>query len=73
MTCHSSSFGPRGKISYTYTLTQWAKQPEVQETWAKICKQHNLVQSPFENDYDIERIFGFADAFILSSWPTLLR
>lgn len=70
---NSHSFGPRGKISCTYTLTQWAKQPEVQETWAKISKQHNLVQSPFENDYDIERIFGFADGFLLTPWPNVLR
>ncbi|KAK2756120.1 hypothetical protein FQN54_005528 [Arachnomyces sp. PD_36] len=65
-------FGPKGKINATYTLTQWAKQPEVQETWAKISKQHNLVQSPFENESDIDRLFGFADGFLLTSWPTML-
>jgi hypothetical protein len=67
------SFGLRGKVNCTYTLTQWAKQPEVKDAWAKISKKHNLVQSPFENEYDIDRIFGFADGFLLTSWPIMLR
>ena len=45
----------------------------MQDTWAKISKEHNLVQSPFTNDQVIERVFAFADTFVLASWPGVPR
>ncbi|PGG98789.1 hypothetical protein AJ80_09473 [Polytolypa hystricis UAMH7299] len=62
-------FGPPGKVSFSYTLVQWAADPRVHAAWKEISKQHGLESDPFSNPADRGRIFAFADAAILASYP----
>lgn len=57
-------WGPPKTYRSKYTLSQWAKRPEVQAAWAEIVKQHNL-SVPLLQDMEIDRIFGFTDASLL--------
>lgn len=61
-------FGPPAKIRYTFTLTEWAKRPEVQRAWAEIAQRNNLREREME-DMDIDRVFGFTDAAMMWSYP----
>ncbi|RFU24187.1 hypothetical protein B7463_g12150, partial [Scytalidium lignicola] len=60
-------YGPVGKLRYTWKFTDWAKKTVVQTTWAKLQKEHNLCQSPFEED-KVDQIFAFLDSNIACTW-----
>lgn len=62
-------FGAKGTFKYTYTLTEWAFDPEVQDAWKKISEKYDLHSNPFSDPKDIIRIFSFTDSAILMSWP----
>jgi hypothetical protein len=64
------SFGPQGHVRYTFTLTEWAHRPEVQEAWKSLSEKYALTANPFA---DVEQMFMFPDICILNSWPTTLR
>ncbi|KFZ02442.1 hypothetical protein V500_00185 [Pseudogymnoascus sp. VKM F-4518 (FW-2643)] len=49
-----------------FTLTEWAKQPEVQRAWQEIAQAHQLRDKTLG---DIDRIFGFTDAALTWSYP----
>jgi hypothetical protein len=57
------SYGPPVVVRYTYTMAEWARQPEVREAYAKIAKKHGL--DPHVIDQS-DRIFGFADTLVLA-------
>jgi hypothetical protein len=60
------SFGPKGRIPFTFTFESWASQPEVLSAWTAIKEKYNLTQSPFD---DTKKNFGVLDAEILTPWP----
>lgn len=57
-------------MSLSFTFTQWAKQPEVQEAWKQIADKNGLVQKDLGN---VDRIFGFLDGMMLMSYPLYFR
>ncbi|OJJ77977.1 hypothetical protein ASPBRDRAFT_253535 [Aspergillus brasiliensis CBS 101740] len=59
-------FGPAGTIRYKFLLTEWAKQPEVQQAWKVIAEKHGLREKELR---DTDRVFGFADAALTWSYP----
>lgn len=65
-------FGPVGKVRARFTFTEWAKENEVQNAWKEISNQYNLVNAAL-GLADVERVFGFLDMAVLSSWPSHLR
>ncbi|OQU95811.1 hypothetical protein CLAIMM_01978 isoform 1 [Cladophialophora immunda] len=63
-------YGPQGHVRYTFTLTEWAHRPEVQEAWKSLSEKYGLMANPFD---DVDQMFMFPDICILNSWPTTLR
>ncbi|KAG9521966.1 hypothetical protein KCV07_g3378, partial [Aureobasidium melanogenum] len=61
-------WGPPGLIRFKFTLTEWAKKPEVTAAWKEIASHANLKSDDLG---DVDRIFGFTDAAILNTWGTL--
>ncbi|KAH0365400.1 hypothetical protein KCU65_g6118, partial [Aureobasidium melanogenum] len=61
-------WGPPGVVRIKFTLTEWAKQPEVIAAWKEIASDAKLNRDDLG---DVDRIFGFTDAAILNSWGTL--
>ncbi|KFY76024.1 hypothetical protein V499_04141 [Pseudogymnoascus sp. VKM F-103] len=59
-------YGPPGKIRYRFSLTEWAKQPEVTQAWKDIAQQNDLSVKEL---HDVDRIFGFTDFAMSVSWP----
>ncbi|KAF2461897.1 NAD dependent epimerase/dehydratase family protein-like protein [Lineolata rhizophorae] len=51
-------YGEPGLTRVSFTLAQWAKQPEVLQAWKEIAKEHDLMDKEL---HDQDRIFGFAD------------
>ncbi|RVD33465.1 SDR family oxidoreductase [Mesorhizobium sp. M4A.F.Ca.ET.020.02.1.1] len=62
-------FGPKGRMRFTFTFSEWARRPEVQEAWAELASRHGLMPARLT---DIDRIFGLLD-YILSAVPQLLN
>jgi nucleoside-diphosphate-sugar epimerase len=60
-----NSFGPKGRIGYTFTFESWASEPAVLKAWEEIRHKFNLQQSPFD---DVQKNFGLLDAEILTPW-----
>ncbi|KAK3045450.1 hypothetical protein LTS18_013800 [Coniosporium uncinatum] len=54
-------FGPAGCMRFKFSLTQWAKQPEIQDAWKDIAEKNDLAEKGFR---DIDRIFSFTDAAV---------
>lgn len=63
-------FGPPATYRYKFTLTEWAKRPEVQKAWKEIAAKHQLREPALR---DVDRIFGFADAAILCPYSANFR
>ncbi|KAF1816336.1 NAD dependent epimerase/dehydratase family protein-like protein [Eremomyces bilateralis CBS 781.70] len=63
-------FGGPGNMKARFTLTSWAKQPEVQAAWREIATKHGLIEKELR---DPDRVFGFADAALLLSHPIQMR
>ncbi|KAG9856018.1 hypothetical protein KCU98_g3200, partial [Aureobasidium melanogenum] len=61
-------WGPPGLVRFKFTLTEWAKKPEVTAAWKEIASHAKLNSDDLG---DVERIFGFTDAAILNSWGTV--
>lgn len=59
-------FGPPGRLRYRFTLTEWAKRPDVQRAWEEIAETHQLCNKELA---DIDRVFGFTDAAMTWSHP----
>ncbi|KAF6789028.1 NAD dependent epimerase/dehydratase [Colletotrichum sojae] len=59
-------YGPPGVLRFKFTLVEWAKRPEVQKEWKKLASDHGLRNQDL---WDVERVFGFADAGLQQSWP----
>lgn len=59
-------FGPPGKMKSRFTLTEWAKKPQVQAAWREIAEKHQLREKELR---DTDRVFGFTDAAIGWSYP----
>jgi len=62
-------YGPKGKMSFRFTLMDWAKRPEVAQAWKEIAAQNGLV---YKELTDIDRIFGFTNWLLLRESPSLL-
>lgn len=60
----SCRWGPPKTYRVRFTLTEWAKRPEVQEAWASLISKHNLKVAKLQ-DMDIDRIFEFADGSLM--------
>lgn len=52
-------FGPPAKSKFSFTLSQWATQPENVSAWKEIMEKEKLTHNPFE---DVEAHFTFGDA-----------
>jgi nucleoside-diphosphate-sugar epimerase len=65
-------FGEAGMIKSTWSLEEWASEPEVREAWQTLKKRYNLVapRDPFENPKDY---FGLVDTDVLGPWGRSLR
>lgn len=61
-------WGPVGTSRFSFKLTEWAKNPEVTAAWSEIAERNNLRSKDLG---DVDRIFGFTDAALLSAWPTI--
>jgi len=48
-------------MRFKFSLTQWAKQPEIQDAWKDIAEKNDLAEKGFR---DIDRIFSFTDAAV---------
>ncbi|KAL2350176.1 NAD dependent epimerase/dehydratase family protein-like protein [Cryomyces antarcticus] len=59
-------FGPRGTLRFRFTLTEWAKQPEVAQAWKELAEKHGLVDKELR---DVDRIFSFTDAALSWCYP----
>ena len=64
------SYGGPGKIAFKFTTVQWAKQPKVAQAWRELARRHNLVSAELG---DVDRVFGFLDAFLTLSYPIHYR
>lgn len=63
-------FGPPAKLRSRFTLTEWAKKPEVQRTWGEIAETHQLRDKTLG---DIDRVFGYLDVILIASYPVTYR
>lgn len=63
-------YGPLSKAQAKFTLTEWAKRPEVAEAWRKISKDNDLRDKELR---DPDRIFGFIDVLLLIPYPAVYR
>ena len=63
-------FGPPGKVRCRFTLTEWAKKPEVQRAWGEIAEAHQLHDKTLG---DVDRVFGYADVPLAASYPVSYR
>lgn len=59
-------------MTFKFTTAQWAKDPKVAAAWRELAQQHGLHPAEFA-DVDIDRVFGFLDAFLLMSYPVQYR
>lgn len=55
-------------MNSTFSLLEWSMQPEVEEAWKEIAKEHDLVLDPFDDRYRA-RIFSFADSAVIGDAP----
>ncbi|KAG9519282.1 hypothetical protein KCU93_g8129, partial [Aureobasidium melanogenum] len=60
-------WGPPGLARFEFKLTDWAKKPEVTAGWKEIASRAKLNSHDLG---DVDRIFGFTDAAILTTWDT---
>lgn len=63
-------FGPKGAVSFKFSLTEWAKRPEVQKAWDELAQKYNLKKTDVK---DIERVFGFLDFVLAMTHSIYLR
>ncbi|KAI0009515.1 hypothetical protein F4779DRAFT_617551 [Xylariaceae sp. FL0662B] len=61
-------WGPPGVLRFSFTLVEWAKRAEVVAAWKQIAEEHGLASRDLG---DVDRVFGFADAALLTSWPSV--
>ncbi|KAH8700418.1 hypothetical protein BGW36DRAFT_316283 [Talaromyces proteolyticus] len=61
-------YGPQAKSRFRFTLTEWAKRPEVSAAWREIAKENNLRDKELREP---ERLFGFIDVLLMMSYPAL--
>ncbi|THY74861.1 hypothetical protein D6C95_10060 [Aureobasidium pullulans] len=59
-------WGPTATMKYKFTLTEWAKKPEIQKAWKEIAEANGLRMTEFS---DIDRVFGFTDGALGWSFP----
>ncbi|GME40666.1 nad dependent epimerase dehydratase family protein [Neofusicoccum parvum] len=57
-------FGPQATIRRRFTLTDWAKKPEVQQAWKELAQEHDLLDKELR---DVDRIFSFTDNALANS------
>lgn len=43
---------------------EWSQQPEVEDTWKELAREHGLVLDPFADAYRA-RVFAFADSAVV--------
>lgn len=63
-------FGPKGAVSFKFTLTEWSKRPDVQKAWDELAQKHGLKKPDVK---ELDRIFGFLDFSLAVSYPLSLR
>ncbi|KAI1076792.1 hypothetical protein F5B20DRAFT_593790 [Whalleya microplaca] len=61
-------WGPAGMFRYKFKLVEWARREEVVAAWGEIAAEHGLRNRDLGN---VDRVFGFADAALLTSWPSM--
>lgn len=68
-------YGPTSKAQIKFTLTEWAKRPEIAEAWRKIAKDNALRDKALRDKElrDPDRIFGFIDMLIMLPYPSVYR
>lgn len=63
-------YGPHGYLRFKFSLTEWAKRPEVQKAWTEIANAHGLREKELK---DVDRVFGFTDIAVASTSSIQLR
>ena len=63
------SYGPQGVTRSTFSLVEWAQDPEVHQAWKELTSKHDLQFNPFENPV---QNFGVADSALIGGWPLSL-
>ncbi|TIA20911.1 hypothetical protein D6C80_02073 [Aureobasidium pullulans] len=61
-------WGPTATLKFKFTLTEWAKKPEIQKAWKEIADANGLKMTEFA---DVDRLFGFTDGTFGFSYPLL--
>ncbi|KAI1846416.1 hypothetical protein JX265_011905 [Neoarthrinium moseri] len=62
-------YGSNATVRQKFSLTEWAKGPEVQEAWEKIADRHDLACRELK---DVDRVFAFLDGSTTRAGPLLL-
>lgn len=65
-----NSYGPNGKIRFTFNLIEWASRPEVQKAWNELAVQYGIKHNPFD---DLERVWTPTNFALIGSWPNSVR
>lgn len=68
LTCQS--YGPRGKLRSSFSLLDWAREPETKEAWLQLSKEHELTGNPFDQP---ESWFTFLQWAIEVTWSWATR
>lgn len=63
-------FGPKGSVKFRFTLAEWSKRPEVQQAWTELAEKHGLRKPDTK---ELDRIFGFWDFGLATSYPIVIR
>ena len=65
-------YGDPGITYSTFSLQEWAEEPEVAKAWTEMTKEHGLVLNPFESAEKRAQVFGVSDSAIVGGWPLSL-
>lgn len=64
-------YGPQGVTRSTFSLLEWAGEPEVQAAWAELAKKHSLALDPF-TEVNRSQIFSMTDSAVIGGWALSL-
>lgn len=69
LTLHNS-YGPKGKLRYSFKFSEWAKESATQAAWAELTKDHGLQADPLK---DPEKTFAFLQFALELTWSWATR
>ncbi|KAJ5757980.1 uncharacterized protein N7511_006674, partial [Penicillium nucicola] len=60
-------YGDPETLRFAFSLTEWAKQAEIQEAWKEIEATYGVNWSGID---DVEKVFGFTDFALITPYPS---